>query len=303
MTANPTISRIKLPPARIQPAHPLLYSRYMKKLLLLALVLPACVVGEGGQTPGGDDDVPPPDPTDPTGISGSIAANQTWTGTVNVIGPTTIESGATVTVMAGTIVNFKAAAGLTIKGGLDVQGTKGAEAQFIPSETQFFQGFAVSGTLTMAYGLQHGGSIVMLSGGTATITDTKMFGAGGDFLIMNGGMINVSYSQIGADLGSPDTTHCNMHFGGTGNMISVTHTNIEGTPFGLMFYGGQSAIFTDNNWDQTATADASWIDSQPGVTGDFSNGYFSGGMPIAKAGATFTINTPSATRLIDAGVR
>ena len=120
---------------------------------------------------------------------------------------------------------------------------------------------------------------------------------------MNGGTINVSYSQIGADLGSADTTHCNMHFGGAGNMISVTHTNIEGTPYALMFYGGQAAIFTNNNWDMTATADPSWIDSQPGVTGDFSGGYFSGGMPVAKAGATFTINTPSATRLTDAGVR
>ncbi len=37
---------------------------------------------------------------------------------------------------------------------------------------------------------------------------------------MNGGNLNVTYSALGS--GTGDTTHCQMHFGGTGNTISVT---------------------------------------------------------------------------------
>ena len=59
------ISHINTGGARVQPAHPLLYIGSMRKVLLLALLLPACVVGSDGATPGGDDDTDPgpgPDP-------------------------------------------------------------------------------------------------------------------------------------------------------------------------------------------------------------------------------------------------
>lgn len=286
-------------------AHPLLYNRYMRKALLLALLLPACVVGsDGGQTPG--DDTPNPDPDPPAGdtISGNISAPRTLTGTVTFSGPTTIDPGVIVTVEAGAVLKFSPTSNIAIKGTLDVQGTKAAPVSLEPeTATGFYGGFSVSGTLTMTYGVQRGGPIVTTTGGTATITDTKMFGASGDFLIMNGGTINVTYSQLGADPGTTDTTHCNMHFGGTGNTITVTNSNIYGSPYGLMFYGGQLANFQNNNWEENATAATDWIDSQPGVSGDFSGGFFSGGAPTPKNGATFTINNPSATKLTDAGVR
>jgi hypothetical protein len=94
-----------------------------------------------------------------------------------------------------------------------------------------------------------------------------------------------------------------MHFGGSGNNITVMHSNIEGSPYGLMFYGGQNANFTLNNWEENATASQNWIDSQSGVMGDFSGGFFSGGAPTPVGGAQLIVNTPSATRLTDAGVR
>ena len=213
-----------------------------------------------------------------------------------------------VTVDPGTVLNFRSSANLSIKGTLDVLGTKAAPVIIqpdaaAPTPATFFGGFSVAGTLNLTYAVQHGGPIVTTAGSTATITDSKMFGVSGDFLIMNGGTVNMTYSQLGADLGSPDTTHCNMHFGGNGNTITITNNNIIGTSYGLMFYGGQLANFQNNNWDETATAAADWIDSQPGVSGDFSGGFFSGGVPIAKTGATFTVSNPSATRLTDAGVR
>ena len=303
------ISAIKPCETTSPAAHPLLNNRYMRMALLLALVLPACVVGSDGQTPS-DDDVDPgpgPDPEPGDGISGNITAARTLSGTVTFTGATTIDPGVVVTVEPGTVMNFRAASNLSIKGTLTVGGTKAAPVTLQPDPANtngnFFGGLSVSGTLNMTYAVQHGGSIVTSSGGTATITDSKMFAATGDFLIMNGGTVNVTYSQIGADPGVTDTTHCNMHFGGTGNTITVTNSNIIGTPYGLMFYGGQLANFQNNNWEENGTASADWIDSQPGVMGDFSGGYFPGGLPVAKSGATLTVNNPSATRLTDAGVR
>ncbi len=305
------ISTINRSGARVPTAHPLLYSPSMRKALLLALLLPACVVGADGSTPsGGDDDDPGPgpDPVPGDGVSGNITAPRTFTGTVTFTGATTIDPGVVVTVEPGAILNFRSTANLSIKGTLDVLGTKAAPVIIQPdpaaaTPATFFGGFSVAGTLNLTYAVQHGGPIVTTAGSTSTITDSKMFGVSGDFLIMNGGAVNMTYSQLGADAGSTDTTHCNMHFGGTGNMINITKSNIIGTAYGLMFYGGTLANFQNNNWEEGATASADWIDSQPGVSGDFSGGFFAAGLPTAKSGATFTINNPSTTRLTDAGVR
>ncbi len=277
----------------------------MKKLLLLALFVPACVVGSDGSStppPGDDTTTPPPDDT---GISGSIASDQTWSGTVEVTGATTIESGATVTVMPGTTVHFGQNAGLTVNGALDIQGQKGSEVQLIPAvDGQFFGGLHVAGTLNMSYAVQHNGSLVTV-GGTSTITDSVLYGASGDFLILSGGTVNVTYSLLGAPDGVTDTTHCNMHFGGTGNNITVTNSNIVGSPYALMLYGGQNAVMTNNNWlIDRASSDPSWVDSQTGTSADFSGSFFSDGyVPTAKAGATFTFDNPAAAMLTDAGPR
>ena len=197
------------------PAHPLLYIRSMRKALLLAvlLLMPACVVGSDGQTPpaGDDDPGPGPDPDPSGGISGNITSATTFSGTVKFTGPTTIDPGIIVTVTAGTSLDFGNASNLTIKGTLDIQGTKAApvtvqpDAAATPPAT-FFGGISVGtgGTLTMSYGVQHGGSIVTNPSSTTTITDSKMFGVSGDFLIMNGGTVNVTYSQLGADAGITD---------------------------------------------------------------------------------------------------
>lgn len=289
----------------------MLYTAVMRKVLLLALLLPACVVGSDGQSPGDDDGDPDPDPgPGPTGISGNITSDTTWEGAVRFSGATTIDPGVTVTVAEGAVLSFGAASNVSIKGTLLVNGTQASPVTLQPDPdaaqpSNFWGGFNVSGTLTMTYGVQRGGPIVTVAGGTATITDTRMFGATGDFLVMNGGTVNVTYSQIGtAEVGITDTTHCNMHFGGNGNMITVTNSNIVGTPFGLMFYGGQLANFQNNNWDEvTGIAAADWIDSQPGVSGNFSGGFFAAGLPTPKAGATFTIDNPAPERLTDAGVR
>jgi hypothetical protein len=288
------------------------YIHGMKKLLLvICLPLVACVVGgvDGETPPGGDDDGGGSGSGSGSGggsgVSNQISADETWSGTVAITASTTIDPGVTVTVAAGTTVSFASNTSLTVNGILDVQGTSASKVTIQPDGGAFFGSIRVEtgGTLNLAYAVERGGSIITRAGSTVTITDSKLFGASHDLLIMNGGTVEMTNSQIGADPGTTDTTHCNFHFGGSGNTISVTKSNIIGTPFALMFYGGQNAIFTGNNWEEGANASADWIDSQPGVSGDFSGSFFAAGLPTAKAGATFTINNPAASRLLDAGIR
>jgi hypothetical protein len=153
----------------------------------------------------------------------------------------------------------------------------------------------------MTYAVMKGGALVTAAGSTSTITDTKMWGASGDLLIMNGGTVTMTYSQIGADpADGPDRTHCNIHTGGNANTISITKSNINSVPYGLMLYGGQNAILTGNNWYNNSTAD---VDTQPGVSGDLSGSWFDGAPPVAGAGATLTLLNLAAAKLADAGVR
>lgn len=286
-------------------AHPLLYTAAMNKALaaLLSLPLAACVVGDSGSTtgdpgpgPGSDtgSDTGNPGGT-PTGISGHITADATWSDTVHVTGNVTIDPGVTVTVAAGATVDVAGTAGITVQGTLDVQGTAAAKATIQPETGTNFQAIQVAGTMTATFATIHGAEI-QLGGGSFTATDSTIWGAPGDLLVMSGGTINVTYSNIGD--ATSDTTHCNMHFGGTApNNITIEHNNITSRPYGLMFYSGTNADFKNNNWTNQ-------IDIEPGVTGvtgDASGSYFAKGMPAGTNGITYDNLAPAA--LTDAGPR
>ena len=280
----------------------------MRKVLALALSLPlvACVVGGTGDTPPGDDDGSGSGSgSNGTGISGNISADTTWQGEVLLSGQTTIDPGVTVTVAPGTHLKVAGVAALAIAGTLDVQGTSAAKVTIGPDTGNFAGAFRVgaTGTLKETYAVHTSVAITTVAGAKVIISDTSMSHASGDFLIMDGGDVKVTYSQFGVD---SDTTHCNMHFGGSGNTISVTHSNVYGAPYGLMFYGGTGADFTFNNWDAQGLVPGTThvdLECQPGVAGDFSNGYFKKGAPSCGAGTTITLKNLSASPLADAGIR
>jgi hypothetical protein len=286
----------------------------MKKLAwLLALSLPlaACVVGEDG-TGDGDGNGNGNGSGNGSGSgsgSGSNSANTisedtTWSGTFDVTAELTIAAGVTVTVDPGTAIKFAPGTSVTVSGTLTAAGTK-ASPITIGAATAGGQhgGFKIptGGVLNLTYVTQTGGPI-QTSGGKAVIVDTAMSGAaGGDFLIMSGGELDMTYSQIGLPTGQ-DSTHCNMHFGGPmANTIKVTNSNISATPYGLMFYGGTNANFTNNNWfgNQIDVA------TQPGVSGDFTGSWFDETPPAAlgNGGAQLNVTTLAAARLVDAGPR
>ena len=291
-------------------AHPLLYTGVMNKALaaVLALPLAACVVGSSSQPAGGGDDGTgggtmgsdmgsDTGGTGGTGISGHITSDTTWSDTVDISGNVTIDSGVTVTVAPGATVNVAGVAGITVNGTLALAGTAAAKSTIQPASGAAFQAIdvATGGAVTATFASVHGAEI-QLNGGSLTMTDSKVWGAPGDLLVMNGGTINVTYSNIGD--ATSDTTHCNMLFGvTTPNMITIEHNNITSRPYGLMFYSGSNADFKNNNW-------TNMIDIEPGVsgvTGDASGSYFMKGRPSGTTGITF--GTLSQPPLTDAGPR
>ena len=267
----------------------------MKRTLVLAVMLAAqaCIVGG---SPAGSSGSVTGDGTEHgngtgtgtgnTGTEVHIRSNTTWTGNQMIDAPTTIDPGVTLTVSAGTVVTFKAGTSLTIAGTLDAQGTRTSKITFSPGAAPSFGPITVptGGKLKFSYVEMTGAELQTSGTGNVTITDSELSKAPGDLLVMNGGTMSFDYSNIGIE-GGVDTTHCNMHFAGTGtNTIHVTHSNIRGVAFGVMFYSGVGANFTYNNWSNITN-----VDPTPGsVTGDFQNSYFKSNPPPAVSGITVT---------------
>lgn len=276
----------------------------MRNLLAFALCLPlvACVVGDGtdigGDQGGGDDgsgsgsDNGSGSDTG-TGISGKISADTTWSDAVAISGNVTIDPGVTVTIAAGATVTVNSGAVITVNGILDAQGTSAGKITINGTNNAGWGGVTVNGELKYSYVTQTHGPVSIYAGGKATILDSHFSQTIGDFLILNGGEVDMEYSQIGLAADETDTTHCDMHFGGNGNVIKVVHSIVSTSSYGIMFYGGQAADFTYNNWFSNMTN----VDTQVAtpVSGDFSNSYFEGGAPT---GAGITAGNVSATMLV-----
>jgi hypothetical protein len=233
-------------------------------------------------------------------ISGTITADMTWSGAIHIVGPTTLSG--TITVEPGTTIDVVQGAGVKVQRALDMNGTSAAKITITPAASGW-DGFVVTGELTMHYVDMTGGGIQQ-NGGTVTIADTVLSHKNNsrDFLIMNGGMLDMEYSTIGPAPGTTDVIHCDFHFNpGTPNTIVVTHADISGASNGTDYYGGTNSNFTFDNWFSN-TAD---IVTEPGtpVAGDFSNGWFNAGPPTAAPGSSFTLNNLAQAKLTDTGPR
>jgi hypothetical protein len=183
-----------------------------------------------------------------------------------------------------------------------VEGTKDAKVTLDPATgSSAFGDLHVVGTLTMTYAVNKGGGLSTETGSQTTITDTQLSNASGDFLKPGGGTVTMSYSQIGVEKPATDSTHCNVHTSGD-LQLSITHSNINGVPYGIMLYAGQNAVLTNNNWyDNGIDVDTSGASA--GVSGDVSGSWFDGTAPVATSGAVITKNALAGAKLVDAGVR
>ena len=228
---------------------------------VFAIALVAC-----GKDYAADVDAPPedvdaaiPSPDAPPGctsgahtmVMGHVSADATWEGAIDVPANVVIDAGVTVTVMSGTTINFAPTAGMTLDGHFNVEGTSACKATLQPSQVGAHWGgivAATGSTLTMHHGVQVGAGIHTLGTANVTIIDSEISRANGDWLVMSGGTIDVEYSSFGLEPGQSDTTHCDMHLNnGYGNVVTVTHSNVPTSAYGVMFYGGNNANFTYDN--------------------------------------------------------
>lgn len=264
----------------------------MSKAIALAFtaLLTACIIGDTSGSGGGDGtgdghEGGTGDGGGGTGTAVHIATNTTWTGNIQVDSSTTIDPGVAVLVAAGTVVTFKAGTSLTVAGTLDAQGTSASKITFTPGAASSFGPITVpsGGKLSFQYVTMTGAGIQTEGTGTATVVDSELSNTQGDLLVMNGGSLTVDYSNVGVD-GGLDTTHCNMHFQGVEPKIHVTHSNIRGVDYGVMFYSGTNANFTYNNWSNKRNVDP----TVGKVSGDFGNSYFKTDPPPTVAGITVT---------------
>ena len=268
----------------------------MRNALALALCLPlvACVVGT--DPVGGGDDTGSGSGSGSgsgDGILGDITQSTTWSGDVKIGGNTTVAQGVTVTIAAGSTVTVKDGANITVNGILDAQGTSAAKVTLQPATSAI--GSVVvnaSGELRFKYVTMTTGYIRAV-GGKLTIADSRMSRAASDFVMMENGTIDMTYSAVGVEPGQTDTTHCDLHFTGGGNVIKVTHSNISSSSYGFMFYGGNAADMTYNNWFTNGVDIA--LETGTTVSGNFSNSWFEKGAPMNLAGVT--VNAPSGARL------
>jgi hypothetical protein len=233
-----------------------------------------------------------------TNVSMDVTADTTWSGLVKVHSSIAIAPGVTLTIAPGTLITLDATVAITVNGTVLVNGSKGKVVTLQPAAgTHFWNAWEVptGGTLTLAYVQQTGGGITV-SGGTVTARDSEFSNVTHDLLVVSSGTIDFQYSWIGVAEGQPDTTHCDMHFDGGSPTITVSHSNLSTAAYGVMFYAGQGADFTHDNWFGN-TADMSKIGP---TTGDISYSYFKGGTP-AVSGLTAT--NMAATMVPDTGPR
>jgi hypothetical protein len=273
--------------------------RIVRTTLLLLLVA-AC---------GSDVTTPMPDAPviiDP-GVKGTIDHDTTWSGSVDIVGAVTIPAGVTVTVMPGTQLNVKAGTvEIDVDGKVDIQGTStGVVKLLAPNTNGNWRGFVVTGQLVMHYADQTNGGIVVTGGGTLTAADSIFSHDhdSRDFLVMEQGMVDVSYSTFAAaPTHANDQIHCDMHANpGETLTIKVTHSNIEGAQNGLDFYGGTNADLTYNNWFTNSIH--LYTEAGSPVSGDVSFGFFEGSPPVAAAGSSLTAQSLASSKLTDAGPR
>jgi len=294
---------------------------------------------------GGSDDpvAPNPKPTTTTNVSGSIASDATWSGTVRLTGDADIVVGADITVAAGTVFQSADGATLTVHGSLLVNGTTakpvrmepvtgatswggvvvesggvatihhvtgnsaatfltckaGALASTIDSATlsNLGQALDVSSQVTVekcSINNLTTNAIVVGTDGDVTITDSVIYGAPGDLVIVNGGALNVSYTDIGSNAA---TQHGDI-FVSSSTGLSVTYSNLAYATDAVSIGNTNGALFQYNNFVNN-DVDVLDLGSNSGIS--MSDDYWDSGTP--SLGAAFSITTPSPSPIATAGPR
>jgi hypothetical protein len=233
-----------------------------------------------------------------TTINGSPVMSATWSGTIRITASIDIPNGVTITIAAGSTVEVASSASITVDGALTIAGVKGSTVtvEGLANDTWGFLTVDAGGAVSMSYAEYTGGNIDVKANGSIMLRDSELSRVSGDLLTSEGGNIDVAYSWLGQPEGQSDTTHCDMHFEGGSPTLSITHTNVSTSVYGVMFYAGTNADFTYNNWFSNSIQ----VDISGTISGDFSNGWFDKNPP---SGTGITANNLATAMLTDAGPR
>ncbi|MEO8844253.1 MAG: hypothetical protein ABI591_25495 [Kofleriaceae bacterium] len=273
----------------------------MKRLLVVVLAVSALVACKKDDAATGDGGNNSPDatlPTMTTDVNADVTADTTWTGLVKVHKAITIAAGVTLTVDPGTVIQMDPTTGFTVLGTVDVNGAKNNVVTIGPGTASRFWGNwnLASGTVNMTYVESKGGGFSISGTGKLMARDSEFSQHSHDLLVLSGGEVDMQYSWIGLPDGQTDTTHCDMHVEGGNPMVTVSHSNLSTSAYGIMFYAGQSVDLTYNNWFANQTD----MDKSGNTTGDVSFGWFKAGNP-SKPG--LTANSLATGMVADAGPR
>jgi hypothetical protein len=137
---------------------------------------------------------------------------------------------------------------------------------------------------------------VTVQGGDLKVVDSYILTSQGDIVVMNGGNLDMQYSEVGDAQGSYE--HCDFHIN-SANKLSITHSNIRNGVYGMMIGGTTNAVIQYDNFLKNGKGtDIDAIGTNSNA--DFQYSYWDQGAPT-MAGGNFA--NAATTMLSDAGPR
>ncbi len=115
-------------------------------------------------------------------VSGTVAQNVTWAGSVSVVGTVTVNSGVTLTILPGTTVSFASGTSLVVNGTLNANGTSASPITFTGSGwgSIVFNGSGANGS-TMSYAnINYGTEVDVTSANNITIQNSSITNSSGN---------------------------------------------------------------------------------------------------------------------------
>ncbi len=159
-------------------------------------------------------------------LSGTISSDETWRGhnVYCVTGNLTVASGATLTIMSGSIVKFAEGLSLTVNGNLDARGSRAEPIVFTSTKDDEFGG-DTNGDGDKTYPYAGDWSKISINGGTANFNYAKilyssknattgainMTSSGGRVVFANGEIAHAAYDAIGVESGNCHVTNSVIH--------------------------------------------------------------------------------------------
>jgi hypothetical protein len=138
-------------------------------------------------------------------------------------------------------------------------------------------------------------AMVVNVGGDVTITDSFIFGAPADLVIVSGGKLTASYCEFGSSSsGAHDDIHVSSSTG-----VDISYSNIISAVYGISIGGTNGAMLQYNNFLNN-DFDVASLGSNSAI--NMPNNYWDSGEP-AGLGSEFVINNSSVAQIPGTGPR